>query len=191
MLGDSEVFDPRDETDFSRTGGLASRPPRKDRAARTGSLAGCASGHHHHGRSFYDSNVNRNPVVTIESGRIVVYPAVLVFLPQEKDFDIVWQLPKDGKFRFQEKGGIEIEGELLDKVVRVPDGASSIGVKAGERLALLDKDQREIVDCKASEGGFRYTCRNLHTRPGIFKYTIRVNDGGSTKLERDPPVANW
>lgn len=156
----------------------------------TALLGACASHHHTMDYGPAGRNVNRNPVVTIESGRVAVYPPILVFLPQEKDFDIVWQLPKDGKFRFLEKGGIEIEGELLDKVIRVTDGAPSIGVKPGDRLALLDKDQKEIVDCKVSEGGLRYSCRNLHTRPGVFKYTIRVSDG-TTKLERDPPVANW
>lgn len=152
-------------------------------------LAGCAM--HRHDHAYSIRGANRNPVVTIESGRIAVYPPILFFLPHEKDFDIVWQLPKDGKFRFVDKGGIEIEGEILDKVIRVPDAApASIGVKPGDRLAVLDKDQKEIVNCRAAEGGLRYICRNLHTRPGVFKYTIRVTDG-TTTLERDPPMANW
>jgi hypothetical protein len=46
------------------------------------------------------------------------------------------------------------------------------------------------VNCQVREGGYEFSCRNRHTRPGVFKYTIRVTDG-STTVEKDPPMVNW
>ena len=118
----------------------------------------------------------RTPQVTVRDGRIVV-PEVLFYFKDERDFEVVWQLPRGGGFTFPENG-IVIEGELLDQVIR------------GERNSVvLDKAQNEIVKC-ARRSEIEFTCFNRHTRPGVYKYTIRVIDKDKRTLQRDPPFVN-
>lgn len=120
-----------------------------------------------------------HPQVTLRDGRIVVSPEILFYFPDERDVLIVWQLPRDSKYRFSTKDGIVIEGQLTDRVLR--------GAAAADSVALEKQD--EIVKCEARKEGLEFTCLNRHTRPGIYKYTIRVRDG-SNEVKRDPPIAN-
>ncbi len=125
--------------------------------------------------------VRANPRVTVENGRIVVKPEILVFGNREGPVTITWRLPKDSAYRFTRVGGVVIEGELLDKVIRNKDGRAE-GV-------VLDPAQQEVVDCKIAEDGLTASCVNRNTRPFAFKYTLRVSDGKTT-IERDPPAIN-
>ena len=121
------------------------------------------------------------PQVTVKDGRIVVSPEILFYFPDERDVLIVWQLPKDARYRFP-KDGIVIEGKLSDRSVAVPG-------TAGPAVALERQD--DIVNCMA-RSEFEFTCLNRHREPGVYKYTIRVVDVETKKtLERDPPVVNW
>jgi hypothetical protein len=125
----------------------------------------------------------RTPQVTVSEGRIVVTPAILFYFQDERDFDIVFQLPKDGGYSFPDKG-IDIDGELLDQVIIAKETGASASV-------ALNRAQKEIVNCtRRSE--IEFVCRNIHTRPGLYKYTIRVNGKDGRPIPpRDPAVVNW
>jgi hypothetical protein len=121
------------------------------------------------------------PQVTVKDGRIVVSPEILFYFPDERDVLIVWQLPKDARYRFP-KDGIVIEGKLSDRSVPAPG-------TAGPTVAL--ERQGDIVNCM-TRNEFEFTCLNRHRVPGVYKYTIRVVDVETKKtLERDPPIVNW
>ena len=121
----------------------------------------------------------RTPQVTVRDGRIVV-PEVLFYFPDERDFDIVFQLPRESGLTFPEKDSLVIEGELTDQVIR------------GDRISVvLNPGQKEIGPCRRLSN-VEVACRNLHTRPGVYKYTIRVNGKDGRPLpSRDPPMVNW
>lgn len=127
------------------------------------------------------------PQVTVRDGRIVVSPETLFYFPDERDVQVVWQLPRDSKYRFPTKPnnskeeGIVIEGRLADRVLRGAAGSDSV---------VLEK-QDEIVKCEVRNGGLEFTCLNRHRVPGVYKYTIRVVDPeGRSPLVRDPPFVN-
>lgn len=145
-----------------------------------------------HGGGYPSGRASETPVVIIDEKRgVVISPAVLTFAPSQKDFDIVWSLAADG-YRFLpiREGGIVIEGEIVDKVLRVPTDVTGKGLEGGDRLLLLDRNQQEIIGCSVSDDGRQAKCRNRHTRPGIFKYTLRVTNGQKTVVV-DPPMINW
>jgi hypothetical protein len=145
-------------------------------------LSSCA-----HFREIPPLEERSRPQVTVRDGRIAVSPEILYYLPGERDVQIVWQLPRDSKYRFPTKPanareqGIVIEGRLADRVLRGSDGADSV---------VLEK-QDEIVRCEVRNDGLEFACLNRHTRPGVYKYTIRVVDPQSrTPLVRDPAFVN-
>ncbi len=120
----------------------------------------------------------RFPQVSLVNGKVSA-PVALVFVPGMKDVDVTWQLPKDSKLKFAPKG-IEIEGVLLDSVIKGPPK----GVE-------LNPNQREIV-CPEVPGdkGLTYTCKNVHSKPGVYKYTIRVIDETGKVIPLDPTIVN-
>jgi len=123
----------------------------------------------------------RTPQVTVSEGRIVVTPEILFYFQDERDFDIVFQLPKESGLTFPAKDAVVIEGELTDALIR-----------SGDRIAVvLNPGQKEIERCRRLSD-VEVRCLNLHNRPGVYKYTIRVNGkDGRPLLSRDPPVVNW
>lgn len=125
---------------------------------------------------------SRTPSVRVDGTTIDVQPAVLVFGPGRHKAEIVWSLPETSPWRFT-KDGIVIQGAVLDRTVEAvaPKGA---------RAVLLDPGQKEIVDCGPRDEGRRFVCTNHNSRPGVFKYLIRLTDGKQT-IERDPPIVNW
>jgi hypothetical protein len=138
-------------------------------------LSGCA-----HWKGVPTFEERSRPQVAVKDGRIVVSPEILFYFKDERDVLIVWQLPTGAKYKFP-KDGIVIEGKLSDRGVPGP----GVG---------LDR-QDDIVDCKA-RNDFEFTCLNRHREPGVYKYTIRVEEveksreGKKTSLERDPPLVN-
>lgn len=131
------------------------------------------------------------PQVTIGKDGIVVSPAVLYFFPDEKDVQVVWQLPRDSRYRFPtepknaKEAGIVIEGRLVDRVLRGPDGTAT--------SVALEPQRDEIVKCEVRSAGLEFACLNRHTVPGVYKYTIRLIDPQNTRaapLVRDPPFIN-
>ncbi len=124
------------------------------------------------------------PEIKVEQGRIVVVtPPILVYLPGERDVEIVWKLPADSPWRFL-PDGIVVDGQLTDRQVSVDR----------ERAVVLDpQPAQQQFSCKAREAGLVFVCinRNSDKRGGVFKYTIRLTDGKSPPLVLDPPIVNW
>jgi hypothetical protein len=120
-----------------------------------------------------------SPQVSVADGRVRVAPEVLTFFADEKNVTITWRLPADSRLRFSDKG-IEIHGRVSDRAVRTPDGGEAV---------VLDRNQNEIVECKRLDDGRAFACVNRNTRPGVYKYSIRVSDGQKT-FEVDPPIVN-
>jgi len=125
-----------------------------------------------------------NPKVTIENGLLTVRPDPLYFGPGEKG-TITWHLETPG-FRFASKG-IEIGQPLVGPPQKTVTGNTTREVKRPEAQT------RDVQDIRcASEptgSGVTFTCENAHTRPGVYKYTIRVTNG-STEIELDPFIMN-
>jgi hypothetical protein len=137
-------------------------------------LGACAHPRHGFGVRYGDP---RAPQLTVVNGQIQIGPEVLVFLPGQQNVTITWTLPGDSALRFADNG-IVIEGQILEQVIK------------GERpSALLDPRQQEIVDCRRGDKGLTFSCVNRHSKPGVFKYTIRLLDGNKV-IERDPFIAN-
>lgn len=89
------------------------------------------------------------PQVTVVSGRfIVVNQEPLVFLRDQKNVTITWQLPKDSKFRF------------------APNGI------------VVDRAEGEIECPRRPEGSLEFSCINRHTKQGKYSYTIRLEGPG-------------
>lgn len=124
------------------------------------------------------SNDNSTPQVSVKDGQIDIQPAALYFHAGEKDVKVTWKLPAGANVRFAKERGLVIEGEIIDKVIRgTPNSVA------------LDAQQREIINCEISADALAYTCLNRNTRPGIYKYTVRVQSGDKV-LEKDPPIVN-
>jgi hypothetical protein len=118
-----------------------------------------------------------NPQVIV-SGSAIRVPDVLYFLPGETNVKVTWRLPEGQGLSFPENG-IEVEGLLTDKVVRNAGAGTAV---------VLDSTQTE-VQCEKQKGGVTFTCTNKNSRPGVYKYTIRVRSGDAL-LERDPSIVN-
>ena len=129
-------------------------------------LGGCVGHHMHHGggpggpMGPRGEAMHVNPLVSVKGGVVSVSPDPLVFLKGEKDVRITWRLGAQG-LSFPENG-IVIEGPKQD----------------------------EIVDCKPGEGGRDFSCLNRHSRPGTYKYTIRVLQDGKALKPLDPNIMN-
>ena len=69
---------------------------------------------------------------------------------------------------------------------RVPEGYSfpANGV-VFERAAA-----QEIVECQRGKSPREFTCRNLHSRPGVYRYGINVNQGETPLKPLDPYLWN-
>lgn len=143
-------------------------------------LGGCAHHQERHGRYLPPLDKRITPQVNVVDGKINA-PFVLYFFSREKNVSITWQLPKDSKYRFPENG-IVIEGALTEQVLRQPREGLAAAVP-------LDTRQTEI-ECQKQKGGLQFTCLNKNSKPGIYKYTIRVVDEKGKVLERDPYIMN-
>jgi hypothetical protein len=125
-------------------------------------LAACAHHFHGHGGRYGAGPDPARPQVFVVSGQhVVVSPEPLVFPSGGSEVTIVWQLPRGGSFRFPENG------------------------------IVIDGAQEEIVRCAPRAEGLEFSCLNRHTRPGKYKYTIRVLDGSKPLAPLDPYIVNY
>ena len=101
-----------------------------------------------------------NPRVSIVDGkRIAVDQETITFAKGVQNFRINWQLPADSKYVFPKDG-------------------------------IVVKDAREeIVDCRPEKDGRSFSCLNKNTRPGKYKYNIKV-EGTPAIPELDPVIVN-
>lgn len=115
-------------------------------AVAAGVLASCAVHRHQHGAFRYMDPTR--PAVNVVGGRfVVVSPEPLVFLKEQRNVVITWQLPANAGLRF-----------LRDGIV-------------------IDKAGDEFANCAPGNDGLTFSCTNRHTRPGKYSYTIRVLAG--------------
>jgi hypothetical protein len=114
---------------------------------------------------------------------LTVYPDPLFFRKDQTNVRITWRLPEQLGLKFP-ANGIVIDGEITNKPL------GDVGAKRNESTGplVIDKAQTEIVDCAPSSNGQEFSCLYKHTRPGVFKYTIRVLNGSTLLDPLDPSV---
>jgi hypothetical protein len=130
------------------------------------------------------SGAGKNSVLTpqvnvLADGTITVTPEPLVFNTGLRKVNIRWQVPKSSNLTFPDNG-IVIEGEVV--AGPAPGGA---GVQA-----RIETNQDEVAQCKVSADHKEFTCHNKHSRPGHFKYTIRLEQAGKPLKAFDPTMMN-
>ena len=135
-------------------------------ALLTFALAGCAQFYLLFGKAS-----NETPVVVVAGGMVkAVEPDPLRFKRGNTDVTITWQL--DSAYRFA-ANGIVIDGETT----RDPKGKP-------------EPRQAEIVNCER-QSNTRFTCLNRNTRPGTYKYTVRIETADGKPLPPlDPSIFN-
>lgn len=84
-------------------------------------------------------------VQVVASDYLVVDQEPLVFTQDKIKVRIHWQLPRAGRERFPDHG-----------------------------IVLEPGARDEIVDCRPSSDRLEFSCLNLHSKPGKYKYTINV-----------------
>jgi hypothetical protein len=118
-------------------------------------------------------------VNVLADGTITVTPDPMVFTAGQRKVNIRWQVPKTSKLTFPDNG-IVVDGEVM--AGPAPGGA---GVQA-----RIEPNQDEVAQCKVSADRKEFTCHNKHSRPGHFKYTIRLEQDGKALKALDPTMMN-
>ena len=115
---------------------------------------------------------------------VTVYPDPLFFRKGQTNVRITWELQPELGLKFP-ADGIVIDGEI--RPTKPPGDARS---KRDDSVGILvlDKDQKEVVDCKPAPDGLSYSCLYIHSRPGVFKYTVRVLQDGKPLDPLDPSL---
>jgi hypothetical protein len=147
-------------------------------------LGACAS--HHHGPSHGPSAASPLVFIAFKDGlkpAVAVTPDPLYFRKDQTNVRIVWRLPANLGLTFPDNG-IVIEGEVTNK----PPNNDKAQRGAAAASLFVAKEQNEIVDCRPSENGLEFSCLYRHTRPGYFKYTVRVLSDGKPLDPLDPWV---
>lgn len=113
------------------------------------------------------------PVVRVGKQQITaVDPDPLRFRKGDQNVRITWQLEWSSPYRFA-PNGIVIDGELLPGKDAKP------------------VPQTEIVECSANADRTQFSCVNKNTRPGTYKYTVRVvTVDGKALPPFDPSIVN-
>lgn len=133
-------------------------------------LGGCTINIQHPGRHCAPCQAGgspgdpKAPQVLVSNGEIRVDQEVLRFAKDQTNVTITWRLVPGkgtGRLTFPENGVV---------FERAADG--------------------EITDCRRSEDGTAFSCLNRHTRPGIYRYGINVNEDGKPLKPLDPTVMN-
>jgi hypothetical protein len=126
----------------------------------------------------------KNSVMTpqvnvLADGTITVMPDPLVFNTGLRKVNIRWQVPKTSNLTFPDNG-IVIDGEVV--AGPAPGGTGP--------QARIEANQDEVAQCKVSADRKEFTCHNKHSRPGHFKYTIRLDQAGKPLKALDPTLMN-
>lgn len=101
-----------------------------------------------------------NPGVFVVNDKYIVVNQEPLYFPKgTQDVRITWQLPSDSKYTFP-RDGIVIKD-------------------AGD----------EFADCHPEPNGLRFSCLNKHSKPGTYKYTIKV-EGSPAVPPLDPIILN-
>lgn len=115
---------------------------------------------------------NARPVVDVSGDTVKsVSPDPLRFRPDQGAVVIHWRL-SGSEYSFP-GNGIVIDGEL-DR----PGGK------------IISRDQKEITDCRPLDQGRQFQCTYRNSRPGTFKYSVRVLRQGKALAPLDPEITN-
>jgi hypothetical protein len=109
------------------------------------------------------------PIVRVVDGLPSVDPEPLRFGRSERNVVITWRLDEASDYLFA-ADGVRIDGEEL------PDGGL--------------RKQDEIVDGKRTAGGRQFVWLNRNSRPGKYKYTVRLQSPDGRVIEKDPSIIN-
>lgn len=135
-------------------------------AALTVSLLGGCAMHiqrHHASPKGGASGNPTTPVVLVANGEITVDQETLRFSKDLVNVRITWRL--------QSKDGT--------KLTFPPNGV------VFERAA-----RGEIVDCQRNKDNTEFSCLNRHTKPGVYRYGVNVDENGEPLKPLDPYVMN-
>lgn len=138
-------------------------------------LAGCAH--------FAQPPDPVRPQVSVVNGRLIVVNAEPLTFTRRGEVTITWHLPSGSNYTFDERAGIVVDGRLVNET-RVPRDGLLV------QTYVLDPKQDEIVNCRRSREGSEFSCLNRNTKPGRYKYTIRVRDGSKLLEPLDPWMVN-
>lgn len=132
------------------------------------------------GGRYHQQMHNAWPEVVV-SGDVVkaVNPDPLRFRQGQGAVVITWRVPGD-EYRFA-RNGIVIDGEIEGPAAKARTQAL---------LAARPREQNEIIDCRPLEDARRFQCIYRNTRPGTFKYTVRVLRQGKPLAPLDPEITN-
>jgi hypothetical protein len=134
-------------------------------ALATALLGGCGMHHHHRHQppAGGGSGDPAAPQVLVSNGAISVDQEVLRFGKDQVNVRITWRL----------------QGRGTGKLSFPPNGV------VFERAA-----QGEIVECQRSKDNTEFSCINRHSKPGIYRYGINVDEDGQPLKPLDPTVMN-
>jgi len=135
-------------------------------ALATALLGGCTIHYHQHNAwqppTSPGTGDPKAPRVIVSNGTITVDQDVLRFAKDQTNVTITWRLEgKGGRLTFPENGVV---------FERAADG--------------------EIVDCKRSQDNTVFSCVNRHSRTGVYRYGINVNEDGKPLKPLDPYLMN-
>lgn len=134
-------------------------------------LAGCS--HHGHRPDHGAGQPRPHQAVAelkVDGGKVQVSPELLYFSARRGPATITWTLPADSPFNFVKEGAIVIK-------------AVEVGLTNAPR-------PEDVFKCSLGDKGKSYRCENRVTRPGVYKYTIRLQGANGQVIERDPPIIN-
>lgn len=106
-----------------------------------------------------------NPAVFIADGNIQVDQQVLRFAKDQVNVTITWRLLNPGK-----------------------DGNS--GLRFPDNGIVFERSADGEISCTRSADGLVFRCLNKHSKPGIYKYGVNVNENGRALKPLDPIVWN-
>lgn len=129
-------------------------------------------------RGAFGMPTNDRPVVKLVGSQVSVDPPTLHFRSSQGAVPIRWTLDGPAGAKFADDG-IVIEGEVTD------------GTREVRPNLPLNRQQREVVDCRIQPGGRDFMCLNRNTRPGVYKYTVKLIAPDGTRLPPlDPMLVN-
>lgn len=105
------------------------------------------------------TNPLRTGVSVVDGKYIVVDQEPIYFSKGTQNVRFAWQLARDSGYTFP-KDGVVIKD-------------------AGD----------EIVECHPEQGGLSFSCLNKHTKPGKYKYTVKL-EGSPAVAPLDPVLVN-
>lgn len=68
--------------------------------------------------------------------------------------------------------------------------AAHEGYRFADQGIVFDDSTGEFFDCAKAADGKSFKCKNKHSQPGAYKYTINVVKGSKSCTPQDPSIVN-